>query len=453
MRFLSVFVAFLVFGKSSFAQLIINFPKERMVYQRNAQNKANIIIQGNYTGNFDLVEARLTSLDGTGQPILPLFTTSWTTIVACPQAGGFSGAIFNQTAGWYNLEIKVSNAGLPIEPITTMKVGIGEVFVIAGQSNATGEKPKKDTTIYQPTDDRVNCINLYDTTTTNTPPMVFSHLDSYSNIAPIGVTAWCWGVMGQQIATNWSVPVLYFNVALGATSIFDWRASANGGTDICGCRPYDQLKKVLTTYCSKTGLRAILWHQGENDNGNFGNSLPPSIYKDNMKQVIDKSRADFQQNISWVVAKVSRVKDVVNTNVTAGQQMIIDSLNYNNYLGPISDDIQPSEAERDIGGVHLWGQGLIDIGNSWWASVNNPNFLTNSIPATSTISITGCYSVKSGDWDEPSTWSGGRVPAISDDVNICSNHIVTLNSIGHLHSINLLGTLQLGILGELAFDH
>jgi Carbohydrate esterase, sialic acid-specific acetylesterase len=301
----------------------------------------------------------------------------------------------------------------------------------------------------------VNCINLLDNTTLPAPEMVFSHLDSYSNIAPQGVTAWCWGVFGQAIATNWNVPVMLFNTAIGNTSIFGWRASANGEADPCGtnpetCMPYYYLKKTLTNYAKKTGLRAIFWQQGENDYGNFeGAGFPPEIYSANFKQLIDKSRTDFQANISWVIAKASRVGDATSTRVTSGQQIIIDSLNYNTFAGPLADNIQASYNERDTYGVHFWGQGLTDLGNSWYNAVNTPAFLANSTPQMGKFTIVGSSAIKSGDWHDASTWSNGKVPSLTDEIIICNGLIINLNSIGFLKNLDLNGELKLGTNGEL----
>ena len=342
-------------------------------------------------------------------------------------------------------------------------MGIGEVFVISGQSNASGNIPNREpNNIFASPDDRINSINFYDNTTTAAPEMAFSHLDSFSNIAPKGITAWCWGAFADKITTNWDVPVLLFNAAIGNTGIFQWRASANGEMDPCStsvetCVPYYYLKKTLLNYATKTGIRAILWHQGENDNGIFeGGSLPPEYYQSNIKQVIDKTRADYQNDISWVIAKVSRLCDTgthtswTSARVTDGQQLIIDTPNYNTFLGPLSDNIQPSEPERDFN--HFWGQGLIDLGNSWFSSLNNENFVTNSKPHMAKYTIIGCSSVKSGDWDDPTTWSAGRVPIFTDDVVISPGHVILLNSTGYLKSLNLNGELQVGELGGLQYQ-
>jgi hypothetical protein len=439
-------------------QITLDSPKNRMVFQRDNQNSADIFIAGSFVGIADRVDARLITLDNSGQPIIPLQVTDWQVITACPINNAFSGAFFNKPAGWYNLEVRATNLGGTVGPTNTIKVGIGEIFIISGQSNATGLIPIKDPNIYAPTDDRVNCINLFDNTTVAAPEMVFSHLESYSNIAPQGVTAWCWGVLGQSIATNWNVPVMFFNTAIGNTSVFGWRASANGDIDPCGpnpetCMPYYYLKKTLLNYTQKTGVRAIFWQQGENDLGNFeGGGFPSEYYSQNLKQIIDKSRVDFQGNISWVIAKASRVGDATSARVTNGQQMIIDSLNFNTFQGPLADNIQPSNNERDTFGVHFWGQGLTDLGNSWFNSVNNANFLSNSTPQKARFTILGTNAVKSGDWNDPTVWSNRKVPKLTDDVIICNEHVITLFTIGHLKNLNLKGELQLGPTGELKFN-
>jgi hypothetical protein len=450
---------FFVFNYSNvIGQVVLDYPKNRMVVQRNAQNTADIYLEGSFVGNADKIEARLITLSNAGVPVTPLEVSDWQVIAACPLSNNFSGALFNKQAGWYNLEVKATNLGIEVGPITRIKIGIGEVFVISGQSNATGLIPLKDPTVYAPVDDRVNCINLLDNTSLPAPEMEFSHLESYSNIAPQGVTAWCWGVFGQAIATNWNVPVALFNTAIGNTSIFVWRAAANGEMDPCGtnvetCMPYYYLKKTLTNYIQKTGIRAVLWQQGENDLGNFeGGGFPPEYYSQNLKQIIDKSRSNYDGNLSWIIAKASRVGDNVSARVTNGQQIIIDSLNYNTFKGPEADNIQPSANERDTFGVHFWGQGLTDLGNSWFDSVNSSNFIANSKPQLGRFKVIGTNAIKSGNWDDPTVWSNGKIPTLNDDVIICNGFKINLNSIAHLKSLNLHGELNFNLGASLQFN-
>ncbi len=387
MNFKHLFILFLAVSFSAKAQIDLTMPVNRMVYQRNQLNTANIYIGGSFSSQLDRIEARLTKLDGAGVPKTPLEQSGWLNIVNNPQNGNFLGSINNQKAGWYQLEVRALQNNAQIGNISTIKVGIGEVIVVAGQSNAVGDVPARDKTLYGAKDDRVNCVNMNDLNlgTKYTYPVV-SHMEPSSLIAPGGGSSWCWGPLGDLITKNWDVPVIFFNAAYGNTSIFQWRASANneyepiGNLDTISGVPFIHLKKTLNYYCSLMGVRTILWCQGENDNGAFGNGTSSVIYRLNLQQVIEKSRAVTDKNISWIVAKTSFNGSQTNSNVTQGQQLTIDLPNFNVFAGPNTDAIQPSYFERDFGGVHFWGPGLIDLSYAWFYSMNDTGFLGNSKP-------------------------------------------------------------------------
>lgn len=431
-----------------FAQITLTLPKNRMVFQRDSQNKAHVYIAGSFAVDANRVLARLWPLDNTGAYKFPNQAPEWHIIDGFVANGNFSGAIFDQPGGWYQLELQLLKDDYIVMTQASIKVGVGEVLLIAGQSNATGLVPLRDPTLYAP-GDMVNCINAYGDGESIPDTLEYSHLQPGSDIYPIGETAWCWGVMGDQIAQNWQVPVLFYNAAKGNTSVFDWRGSARQEPGYCDSPtalcPYPNLKKSITQLAKKTGIRAILWHQGESDNGNFGTWTEPWIYQKNLALVIDSSRAQYGADLSWVIAKVSRTDNPytpTNWRVTQGQQMVIDSVGFNCFLGPPSDDIQPSVAERDIGGVHFWGQGLIDLGTSWFSSMNNPNFISNSKPQKITYPISSFNTIKSGNWNEASTWSAGKIPSPTDQVLICSDHTITINSPGATaKNIDLRGQL------------
>ena len=153
---LVVLFLFIFIQAQAFGQLIIKFPVERAVYQRNNSNLGNISITGTVSEECDRVEARLIARV-VGQGV----TTSWVTIDAEVAAQSFTGKIQN-VGGWYKLEVR----GIKNEEVlfkeTIERVGIGEVFVIAGQSNAQGDgvSPNPKGAV----DDRVNAygINYFD---------------------------------------------------------------------------------------------------------------------------------------------------------------------------------------------------------------------------------------------------------------------------------------------------
>jgi Carbohydrate esterase, sialic acid-specific acetylesterase/Secretion system C-terminal sorting domain/Ig-like domain CHU_C associated len=403
-----IFLFVILLSSSVFAQIDLTMPVNRMVYQRSKQNTATIYVGGSFSGQFDKIEARLTLLDGTGNPKTPLVQTAWLNIVNNPSKGNFLGSISNQQAGWYKLEVRALQGGTQVGDISNVKVGIGEVIVAAGQSNAEGDVPNIGPGLQGAKDDRVNCVNLLDKNINSSSfkyPEI-SHMDPLSRIAPSGLSSWCYGPLGDLIAKNWDVPVIFFNGAIGNSNITAWRAGAQFSTtefddlhtppyDFTKGEPFIHLKKTLNYYCSLMGVRTVLWHQGEVDNFIFlgYNGSDAEVYKSNLKQLIEYSRTYTDKDISWVIAKASFNGSRTNSIVTDGQQLTIDIPNFNVFAGPSTDQIQPSYAERD-GGVHFWGQGLIDLANGWFNSMNNNNFLLNSKPQPATppqlASISNC---------------------------------------------------------------
>ena len=217
----------LLFSVSSFAQMDLTMPVNRMVYQRNQQNTATIYVGGSFSGQLEKIEARLTTLDGTGNPKSPLEQSAWLVLLNNPTKGNFLAPISNVKGGWYQLEVRAIQKGAQIGNLSTIKVGVGEVFSIAGQSNAQGERSDRLDFYYGAKDDRVNCVNLQDFSLIN--PFKYpeiSHLESQSFLAPTGKNSHCWGPLGDLISKNWGVPVIFFNAAVGGSSVIQWRAGA-----------------------------------------------------------------------------------------------------------------------------------------------------------------------------------------------------------------------------------
>jgi hypothetical protein len=82
----------------------------------------------------------------------------WTLLDANPNAGIFQGKI-DVSGGWYRMKVRSFLNNKIIDSTELNRVGVGENFLIAGQSNAQG-------TFRLPVeigaeDDRVNCSNFY----------------------------------------------------------------------------------------------------------------------------------------------------------------------------------------------------------------------------------------------------------------------------------------------------
>lgn len=275
---------------------------------------------------------------------------------------------------------------------TVERVGVGEVFIVAGQSNGQGMYDDMP----DASDDRVNAINYYDASESqNDPPSDvfgrFVHLNKGSRIAPRGIGTWCWGKLGDLLAQRLNVPILFFNAAYAGTAIRNWRESIEKGRSeniyqsglyYPDGQPYANLRTSLQFYTNMLGVRAILWHQGEAEN--FV-STSTSEYVSGLQVVINRSRQDAGKNISWMVARVSYTGDLwgPRPQVISAQDQVIATTS-NVFAGPETDGIQiprqrPPRTADTYDDVHFDVNGLVDVANAWNNSMTDA-FFSNSQP-------------------------------------------------------------------------
>ena len=125
------------------------------------------------------------------------------------------------TGGWYNLEVRGMNGDQQVGNTTTIeRVGIGEVFIVAGQSNAQGIHQNAP----NPLNDRVNCVNYqypgrwFSEWSANTCFYVNLTIRRGFTISPRGTGSWCWGQLGDILVKRLNVPVMFFNAAYTGTA-------------------------------------------------------------------------------------------------------------------------------------------------------------------------------------------------------------------------------------------
>ncbi|UFH55134.1 T9SS type A sorting domain-containing protein [Spirosoma sp. KNUC1025] len=356
----------------------ITYPESRAIFQRENDNTSTIYLSGSVYQPTDSVQARVQAEeDGQG------FNTNWITIQRNPQGGIFQGAL-KARGGWYRLEVQSFAGGKVIGSDVIRKVGIGEVFIITGQSNAQGFL---NYGALGAAEDRVNCVT-YDNTTANSlndpPAPTFQQLSANSLIGPRGQGAWCWGVLGDLLVKQYNVPVLFINTSWAGTTINNWAESSNGqitknifaiGTpneNFPQGMPYANLVIALRYYCSLQGLRAVLWQQGETDNVPLHSTR--KAYGDAMQYIVNKTRADTDRYPAWVLARSSYNLGEVSQDVIQAQNDVINTYNNNVFAGPFTDNIQIPRFDD----VHFGNRptnnpgdkGLNDLGQAWYQSLN-----------------------------------------------------------------------------------
>lgn len=376
-----IWVVFSTYSFTAHGQISIDFPSDRAVFQRDKGNNANIYISGSYTKPIDRVEAKIT-VRSAGQG----FDKGWEPISDASIQGGFFAGHLPAQGGWYRLEVRGWKGDQLVDTKSVEHVGVGEVFLIAGQSNAQGYSGGQYNN-QGAQDDRVNAINHYnigDSPFTLPERPSFHHIDANSSISPRGPAAWAWGRLGDRLASRLNVPILFFNVGWEGMASANWRESINGNTQSVYApiwikpdgMPYGNLRNVIQRYTPITGLRGVLWLQGEADNFK---DVSTDTYFENLKAVIEASRNESGKNISWMVSLTSydngRQTDV---NVTNGQRRVIQNVS-NVFEGPNTDLIQIPRENGDPFGVHFMGDGLIQLGDAWSNSLSD-DFFARSEP-------------------------------------------------------------------------
>ncbi|KQS26805.1 T9SS type A sorting domain-containing protein [Dyadobacter sp. Leaf189] len=396
---------------TSLAQVVVSFPADRAVFQRSNANEASVYIGGYLTKPFQQIEARFIPwIAGEGEAAPA--GGGWTLIDNTIEAGHFYGSM-TVKGGWYRLEVRAVKAG--IEPVitTVQHVGVGEVFVVAGQSNATGgdSNPNGPGAAH----DQVNSVdyqNVNGGTITPYPSLElpcpeFVQLGANVKTAPFGNYAWCWGSFGDKIYEKFRVPVMIFNGGWSSTGVENWKQSINANTEPVSAfgytfpagMPFGHLRIALNYYIAQLGVRAVLWHQGETDNYlEHPGDNTYSRYISNLWEVISASRSlTGKNNLAWIVARASRFTvegaSRVSTNVINAQNELIN----NNgtyphvYPGPETDPYYDINYRGDQ--IHFRGDGvtmspdgqvysgLIHLAG-FWSDKITPEFLNQSEPYT-----------------------------------------------------------------------
>ncbi|WP_159476011.1 T9SS type A sorting domain-containing protein [Dyadobacter sp. 3J3] len=363
-----IFLIFLPFCVK--AQIIITAPLERAIYQRDLDKSANVTISGSYSIAVDKIEVHFTPVNSLQGVEIP-----WRTLQTNPTGGIFSGAV-RVTGGWYSMEVRGSKNGVIIgNPYKISKVGVGEVFIISGQSNAQGINYTSPVA----TDERVNYIdnnNEISNSLGNLPPPLFTQLNN-SNITMglRGHGTWCWGILGDLLAVKLNVPVLFVNTAWEGTAIMNWSKSSrneptwdvfSGLVQFAPQMPYANVRLSMQHYVKQYGARAILWMQGESDtfplNTNFND------YKNGLQDLINKLSSDINFKVPWVIARTSRIANqnqvsITSPSIIAAQNAVIQDLPGIAYAGPETDNLFVS---RGGDGTHFQGvEGTTILANAW----------------------------------------------------------------------------------------
>jgi Carbohydrate esterase, sialic acid-specific acetylesterase len=344
--------------------LTLTEPRDYQVVQRSSLEKGRINITGELSEDIpadSAVQVRVVKDNGQ-MPWSQVDSVKDRKIVASFDA---------PAGGWWRLEVQVVNAQKQIAIGSVSHVGVGEVFVIAGQSNSANHGEEKQTT-------KTRRAASFD-------GKAWRIADDPQPGASGGGGSFI-PAFADAVVEKENVPVGIIACGIGATSVREWLPKGatfpNPPTLVSRVEqlPDGQWASKGEAYdafiarmksAGPRGFCAVLWHQGESDANQKDPSrtLSGKLYRESLEKIIRDSRPEIGFEAPWFVAQASYhvPGDEGSDDIRAAQASLWkDGIALE---GPDSDALKGKLRERDGNGVHFSGPGLREHGASWAAKV------------------------------------------------------------------------------------
>ena len=285
--------------------------------------------------------------------------------------GRFRAELSVPAGGWYACRARAMKAGAILATAEVPHVGVGEVFVIAGQSNSANfgeEKQRTKTGLVAARDDtRWQLAN---------DPQPGAQGGGGSFVPPFG----------DAIAEHFKVPVGILACGVGGTSVREWLPKGatfpNPPTvpvyvqQLPGGK-WESKGNIFPGFCARMtqlgphGFRAVLWHQGESDaNQQAPHTLPGNLYRQYLEKLIRDSRRQIGWDTPWFVAQATYhvPGDEASADIRAAQKSLWDAGVA--LQGPDTDVLKGKLREQNGRGVHFSGKGLREHAARWVEKVS-----------------------------------------------------------------------------------
>lgn len=352
--------------KSS-ATLRLSLPIDYQVYQRSNRAEGRIIIAGSLGKNREylgILEARLV---GAG------VTAIWRKLAVIKSGmPEFHAELIAPSGGWYRLEVRIKQESTITAEAAVAHVGVGEVFVIAGQSNSANHGEERQQT-------KTGLVATFHEGTWQlaNDPQPGASGNGGSFIPPFG----------DAIVERFKVPVGIIATGVGATSVREWLPNGTqfpnpptltGHVTKLPNGEWESNGTLFESFVNRIkqpgllGFRATLWHQGESDanQNDASRTLSGELYRKFLEQLIHDSRREVGWKFPWFVAQASyhTSDDPGSPDIRAAQKSLWKSGVA--LEGPDSDAMAGDLRDRGGAGVHFSGKGLREHGVRWAEKVS-----------------------------------------------------------------------------------
>jgi len=363
--FLSLGFPFLVQAQTNEGvKLVLTSPADFQVFQRQTAASGKVIVEGALEvpghaafTNADTLEARLVNDSD---------TNAWTPLPFDNRVRGFRGELTCPARGWFRLELRLIGGGQTVSSATVAHVGVGEIFLVAGQSNSANHGETKQ----QAASPLVVVFGNGAWQPARDPEPGAS--GKGGSFLP---------AFGDALVEKFHVPVALLPLGVGSTSVREWlpRGELMAAPPTTGLNTLTVgsnrwassgmlFEKIAAAerFLGTNGFRAVLWHQGESDaHQPFDREITPGQYRQYLARVIVASRTAAGWRVPWFVAQASyhSPQDPGTPELRVAQKSLVtDGIAL---AGPDTDALGPEYRQNHGLGVHFNAAGLQRHGQLW----------------------------------------------------------------------------------------
>ncbi len=276
-------------------KLKLSDPKPHQVVQRTgtdpATGHADVRVRGECPNGAERAvwESRVVTLKGAmGRG------TEWAKLETAVKDSKFEATVRVAAGGWYRLEVRCRVGDAAVAAGQVEPIGIGEVFVVAGQSYATNCNDER----FKVTDPHERVVAFDSAKGTwavaNDPQPTPDGSEGGS----------IWPPLGDALTKELRVPIGFANVAVGGTSSMQWM-------------PEEKLHPRLVQAGKTLGrFRAVLWQQGESD---VIAKTTAEKYVENLKTIRETAAKAWGFEPPWLLAKSTLHPTVYNDPAGEGR--------------------------------------------------------------------------------------------------------------------------------------
>lgn len=343
-------------------RLTLTSPLDYQVFQRADLKRGAIAVEGQWSISRraalvpDALDVKLNDED------------AWHPLPFHAGARGFRATLPLAPGGWYRVQVRLRHGADTMASQDIAHVGIGEVFIVAGQSNSANYGEEKQ----QPQSGLVTAFDGERWAIASDPQP--GATGTKGSFIP---------AFGDTLTRRLHVPVGVVCIGVGSTSVREWLPAGRtmsappttglhcvvlaGGQLVSSGELFEKLAGRLRHFPAQ-GVRAVLWHQGESDwHQPAGHDIPIAEYRADLAEVIAGSRGAVGAgwDVPWLVAQASyeSPENPGSAEFRAAQASVTDGRL--TFPGPNTDELGRQWRENNGRGVHFSAAGQKRHGELW----------------------------------------------------------------------------------------